>query len=56
MINPANNRRLATHVELVTDRAITELTAANISTVQACAALGRPQATYYRRHPVLTQC
>ncbi len=45
-------RGAAEHVEAVTDTAITELTAANISTVQACAALGRPRATHYRRHSV----
>ncbi len=36
----------------MTDTAIAELTAAGVPTSRACAALGRPRATYYRRHPV----
>ena len=34
------------------DEAIAELAAADVAVTRACAALGRPRATHYRRHPV----
>jgi len=36
----------------VTDTAIEELTGAAVPVARACAAVGRPRATHYRRHPV----
>lgn len=36
----------------MTDTAIAALTAQGVATSRACAALGRPRATHYRRHPV----
>lgn len=36
----------------MTDAAIAELTAQGVATSRACAALGRPRSTHYRRHPV----